>query len=226
MSDVSLVSNDHDLSRTRLTEEEVLLFHRSRKGDSEAFTQLFRRRINRALRSFDEVDVIEREDLEQEVFLNSWARIRKLRDPDCFHYLLYGLARNIIKQHKRLRSKEIPIVSLEQEGREHELEDPHQTNLPDQAMENQEIQKAISETLDSLSEREQAVYQYIFVQEVDQQKAAELLNVSKRTVQRTVVNLLLRLRQGIKAKVGLALAPAYLKYLLGTVRTSGSTTQG
>ncbi len=84
---------------------EVLVVGLARTGDRDAFAELVRRRQSwiRTLMRRCCGDITLADDLAQQVFLQAWRDIEKLRQPKSFGSWLRRLAINVLRQHLRTR---------------------------------------------------------------------------------------------------------------------------
>ena len=91
---------------------EALVVGLARMGDRDAFSELVRRRQSwiRTLMRRCSGDVTVADDLSQQIFLQAWRDIRKLRQPKKFGAWLKRLAINTWLQHLR---KHDPLVGAE-----------------------------------------------------------------------------------------------------------------
>ena len=84
---------------------EALVVGLARTGDRDAFAELVRRRqswIRTLMRRCCD-DITLADDLAQQVFLQAWRDIEKLRQPKSFGSWLRRLAINVLRQHLRTR---------------------------------------------------------------------------------------------------------------------------
>ncbi|MCZ6641601.1 MAG: sigma-70 family RNA polymerase sigma factor [Gammaproteobacteria bacterium] len=84
---------------------EALVVGLARTGDRDAFAELVRRRqswIRTLMRRCCD-DITLADDLAQQVFLQAWRDIKKLRQPKSFGSWLRRLAINVLRQHLRTR---------------------------------------------------------------------------------------------------------------------------
>jgi len=142
------------------------LVARTLAGDREAFGRLYDRyaRLVRAVASDAGTDAVP--DLTQETFLRAFRRLATLRDPDRFGPWLVGVARQVVREHRRRRRPD-PLGDRDPPGR-----------ADDSADDADEIDHLLR-LVGRLPEPERLAVQFFFLSERDADETARLLERSR-----------------------------------------------
>ena len=154
---------------------DAVLVRRVTTGDRRAFGDLYDRyvRMVRIVVASASQDSAVIDDLTQEVFLRAYQRLDRLRDSDGFKSWLFGVAKNVAREHRRKKSRDRhQFVELEIAG-----------DASDVALleEEDELQLVLQE-LDRLPDTEALAIRLFFLEEYDAEKTAETLGVSRSGV--------------------------------------------
>lgn len=177
-SEVNLVT---DLSDERLVE-------RAKKGDADAFEVLvsrYERKVyNLAYRLTGHHE--DASDLAQDAFVRVYTRLADFRGDSSFATWLYRIVTNACKDELRRRRRQT-VTSLDQpmENDDGEMtrqvEDAH-TDTPEQAVERQEVQRAVQLAINSLDEHFRMVLVMRDIQELSYNEIADVLGENLGTV--------------------------------------------
>jgi RNA polymerase sigma-70 factor (ECF subfamily) len=145
------------------------LVARTLTGDREAFAALYDRyaRLVRAV-AFDAThDPATVQDITQECFLRAFRQLASLREPGRFRYWLVGIARQVVREHRRRPwpqslSQDVPSFREETAGLADADEIEHVLRL-----------------VERLPEQERLAVHLFFLSGQDANETARLLNVSR-----------------------------------------------
>ncbi len=114
------------------------------------------------------------EDLVAEVFVRVWTKLSGIRGPEAFPGWLFQIARNLVIDHYRTRKPQVDLSELEN-VLEYEDNFIDKTNL---GFEQKEFLKALKK----LSQDQQIVIKFKFIDELTNQEIAEILNKSEGAI--------------------------------------------
>jgi RNA polymerase sigma factor (sigma-70 family) len=142
-----------------------------------AYTEIVRRFQDMAFGSAFALleDVQHAEDAAQEAFMDAWARLQDLRDPDAFP----GWFRRIVQTrcHRRLRRKGVPTASMEAAAN---ARDPEPSALA--TVEAQEASLLVRQSLRSLPEDDRILLVLFHLDEYSYRQIATFLELTPSTV--------------------------------------------
>lgn len=154
---------------------DAALVRRVTSGDRRAFGELYDRyvRLVRTVVSSATNDLAVIDDLTQEAFLRAYQRMDRLRDGDGFKSWLFGVAKNVAREHRRKRSR-----------------DRHQFVEPEIAgdvsdvvvLENEDELRLVLQELDRLPDNEAIALRLFFLEEYDADRTAQTLGLSRSGV--------------------------------------------
>jgi len=147
------------------------LVARTRAGDREAFGLLYDRyaRLVRVVAADAARDAATIQDLTQECFLRGFRQLATLREPERFRFWLVGIARQVVREHRRRRGHE-PLVG--------EVAGPDQGEPADDADEIDHVLRRVAE----LPEDERLAVRLFYLAGRDADETAGLLGVSRSGV--------------------------------------------
>jgi RNA polymerase sigma-70 factor (ECF subfamily) len=164
--------NEHNTAESPLPSDEDLLA-RARKGDAEAFGDLYERYLGPIYRYlyYRVGNVHEAEDLTETVFLKIWQSLASYRQGRAsFRTWLFAVAHNLLVDHYRTRRREEALS----EGGELISGDPQ----PEETVMHQERSQLISRVLQSLPLSFQEVLSLRFINGLKHEEAAAILGKS------------------------------------------------
>lgn len=90
-----------------------------RNGDSDAFTKLYDRYKNNAVRTAYLItgNQASAEDVAQEAFVKCYLEIGKLQNPECFRTWFYRLLVRIAWRHAKVEKRDVPVEDVYEESR-------------------------------------------------------------------------------------------------------------
>ena len=161
---------------TRHERRESKLVARARKGDSEAFGDLYEMYLDELYRYvFYRLNHKEdAEDLTESVFLKAWAGMPGYRGEVPFRSWIYRIARNAVVDHYRKRKVELPLEErtiLADDG-----DHPHEMAL------GREAASSLAEAITRLSDLHQEVLILRFVNGFSTEETARVLERSEGTI--------------------------------------------
>jgi RNA polymerase sigma-70 factor (ECF subfamily) len=151
---------------------EAVLVRRVTRGDRRAFGELYDRHVHmvRTIVASTSDDRAVIDDLTQEAFMRAYQRIDQLRNGGGFKSWLFGVAKNVAREHRRTKSRD-----------RHQFVDPEiagdASSVPN--LENQEELQLVLRELDRLPADESAALRLFFLEEYDANRTAETLGVSR-----------------------------------------------
>jgi RNA polymerase sigma-70 factor (ECF subfamily) len=174
--------------------QEPSLIEAARRGDARAFEDLLQRheaRVFRVLRLLG-VPASDRDDVAQDVFLRIFRGLDGFRAGRPFSSWVYKIAANAALDWRgrsdRLRREEAP------------WDDAHDDAAKPPGTGTQDLARRLEAALDTLSERERAVFVLVEIEGVDRVDAARALGITGITVRRHLGLAKDRLRQALTSK--------------------------
>lgn len=167
-----------------------LLVRKASAGDEQAFSELYDLYFEKIYR-FVYFRVNHREvaeDLVSETFIRAWDRLIEIEAISAFNSWLYQIARNLVIDYYRAKKPSIDIDNLE-----------NLLEYEDQVIEQTDFtfkQKKFLEAVKKLSSDQQLVIKLKFLDELDNQEIAIILNKSEgavRVIQHRAINELKKL---------------------------------
>ena len=180
--------------------EEQNLVERARKGDRDAFAALLERYekqvYHQALRMVGNPE--DAADMTQETFLKAWQGLPSFQGDSAFSTWLYRLTGNTCIDHLRKEKKRRGDASLDDEERDFSsyLSDP--TPTPQKALEEKELQKAVSEGLAQLSDEHRQVLVLREVNGLSYDEIADVLGLTPGTVKSRIARARLSLAKFLR----------------------------
>jgi RNA polymerase sigma-70 factor (ECF subfamily) len=165
-------------------------------GSREAFDELVRRyqgQILNLIRAMTRGDP-DAEDLAQETFVRAWRSIRTFRSDSTFRTWLYGIALNVIRTHRRKRSRLRQVFRTESKPREGETDSPEHASVDDGTEARLGLREAIDRALATLPEEMRVAIVLRDVQGLDYHEIARTLGVPIGTVESRIFRARQRLR--------------------------------
>jgi len=154
---------------------DAALVRRVTSGDRRAFGELYDRyvRMVRTIVASASNDSAVIDDLTQEAFLRAYQRIHRLRDGDGFKSWLFGVGKNVAREHRRKKSRDRhqfvePVIAGE--------------GADVARLENEEELQLVMHELDRLPDDEASALRLFFLEEYDANRTGETLGVSRSGV--------------------------------------------
>lgn len=172
--------------------EKILLYRLTTKRDPDAFAELYDAYVQRIYRFvfFKVGSREEAEDLTSEVFLKAWGYVNDGKEVKSFSGLLYRVARNCIIDLYRNRATH-PEVSL---GEDDDVSDKNKwSERVGATVASQEVVKILKK----LKQEYQEVITLRYVDELEIDEIAEIINKSNLTVRVTLHRALKKLKEMI-----------------------------
>jgi len=172
----------------------------ARRGDERAFEQLLVRHEARVLRVLRLLGVAQRdrEDVAQEVFVRVFRHLDGFRTGQAFEAWVYRIAVNATHDHRlreaRRRESGSSVWRLD-------VERPDETADPERRL---DLRAALERALESLSERERAVFVLCEMEGLGTRAVAAALGITSITVRRHLGRARARLQQslaGLREKI-------------------------
>lgn len=171
--------------------DDTELARRIRKGDRQAFRHFFERYYAFLLHYLERMGVNSAvaEDLVQQAFLIIWERRAQIDPNRSLRAFLFRIGHNRALNHFRDTRR------LSQEGELPEMADP--SPGADRQVEATLLQARLREAIACLPERRRAVFELCFLQGLTYREAAEVLDISPKTVENQMTQALRQLRTAL-----------------------------
>ncbi len=122
------------------------------------------------------------EDIAQQVFIRVWKHAKRYKPDNKFTTYLYTIARNLVYNESRRRSRK-RTTSSDQLAEDHHLQFPADANRePDNSLLESELTKAIDEAIQKLPENQRMAVVLRRYENVPYEEIAEILNTSVPSV--------------------------------------------
>jgi RNA polymerase sigma-70 factor (ECF subfamily) len=175
--------------------EHATLVERFQSGEPGAFDEIVdkchRRVYNLAYRFTSNCE--DAYDISQEVFIKVFKSLSKLRSSSAFDVWLRRVTVNACMDHLRQRSNEQILDNLSDLN--HEYIAGGDNELPDEPVENGELQRVISRAVDQLPKRQKRVFILRHYEGLSLKEIAKTLNCSLGTVKAHLFRATRRLRK-------------------------------
>ena len=182
-----------------VTDEDILLVDRFRKGEESAFTDLvnrYKKRIYYLAYSLtnNHADAL---DLSQEAFIRAYRSIPRFRGKSSFYTWLYRITVNLCLNHfkKKAKRKE---VSFDERI---EVAQVDWWSNPKKALENKELQEHLTKAINALSPRQKTVFTLRHLEGLSHKETASILGCSIGNVKANLFLALQKLRERLKGYV-------------------------
>jgi RNA polymerase sigma-70 factor (ECF subfamily) len=188
------VERDHNAE----AERDGALVEAARRGEPRAFEELLDRHQSRVLRVLALLGVPrdDREDVAQEVFVRVFRHLDRFRPGRPFSGWLYRISVNACHDHRRSlrRRRETP----EREGGQ--AERPDEGPGPGWRLDRSDQRHRLERAMETLSERERAVFVLCEMEELPTGQVARALSISTITVRRHLGRARRRLQASLQAE--------------------------
>lgn len=169
----------------------------ARETDPKIFFESIFKLYYEKILSFSENYVGNREDAEeitQDIFLKLWGRIEKVRQARNVNAYLFGMTKNACLDH----IKHQKVVSKFTERKKLEIQTHYLSDETTSRILEDELQKRITEGIDSLPEKCRAIFVKSRFEGLKNQEIADLYSISKNTVDNHIAKGLSHLRLYLK----------------------------
>lgn len=180
--------------------DERNLIERAKAGDQDAFAQLMEqnqgRIYNLTLRmTGSEEDAAE---LTQEAFFNAWRGLSKFQGESSFATWVYRLASNacidFLRREKRRKNISM-TVSLDDDENDRQAELPDLRYTPERELEKKELQRAVSDGLQALSDEHRQVLVMRELNGLSYAEIGDVLDLEEGTVKSRIARARTALRK-------------------------------
>lgn len=127
------------------------------------------------------------EDIVQDVFLLIWDKRKQCLQADNFKSYLFTMTRNLIYNKLKRRKNHDKFVDMS--------EFKPQTNNPEERIETKDILEHIRTEVSQMTEQQKVIYFLSRHEELTYKEIAEVLQISPKTVQYHIGNILSRLKE-------------------------------
>ena len=167
--------------------DEVII-KRIKEGDIDAYGSIMRRynqRLFRVARSFVSDDAAAM-DIVQEAHIKAYTKLSDFKGPTGFPVWLATITRNEALMYLRKHKKEVfmPDDELEFFQQAESEDEPFSINndLPDNLLENKQLQHLINKNIDKLPEKFRAVFVLRAIEQFSVKETASILDMKEETV--------------------------------------------
>lgn len=189
---------------------EKQLVQRAQKGDEAAFEKIvttYEARVFALALRFTGSPA-DAADLTQEVFLRAWRSLATFRGDSTLSTWLYRITNNLCLDHAR-RHTQVATMPLEEEDTgEGRLPEMRAASIPEEALEQGEVQREIAAALEKLSDEHR---QMICLRDMDgytYAEIAEALNLEEGTVKSRLARARSKMREILLARGNISLPSA------------------
>jgi RNA polymerase sigma-70 factor (ECF subfamily) len=179
---------------------DAILMARAGQGDHVAFRELVERHQHAVVGTVAKMlgDPAEAEDIAQQVFLRLWKHAKRYRPEAKFTTYLFTIARNLVfnETRRRSRRKEVSIEEREETTHAH-LPAPPQRE-PDAALLRGEMQEAIDQAIQSLPEAQRMAVVLRRYEQMPYEDIARTLDLTVPAVKSLLFRARTTLREALK----------------------------
>ena len=176
------------------------LMARIAKGDHQAFRQLVERHQDAIVGTVTKMlgNSSDAEDITQLVFVRVWKHAKRYKPDSKFTTYLYTIARNLVYNESRRRSRK-KTVSSDQREDDHHLQHPDDPAAqPDSSLLTAELQQAIDDAVQALPEKQRLAVVLRRYESLPYEEIAEVLNVSVPSVKSLLFRARTTLRESLE----------------------------
>jgi RNA polymerase sigma-70 factor (ECF subfamily) len=196
LKNTNLNTGNSDIDSTRL----LTWIRRAKKGDIEAFRQIYeaftRRVLNFIYRMVNAPE--EAEDLTQETFVAVYQKLKTLKDDSKFEPWLFRIARNFVYQKYRTRPPATLSIDVLDEDGQPITQLPDTRKNPDETFQAQELEDVVEKVIDGLPLKYREVLVLSALQHLSYQQIAEIVGRSLPSVKTDIHRARLEVRKLIK----------------------------
>lgn len=167
--------------------DEVII-KRIKEGDIDAYGSIMRRynqRLFRIARSFVSDDAAAM-DIVQEAHIKAYTKLDNFNGPTGFPVWLATITRNEALMHLRKHKKEVSMQDDEMEYFQHNESENDSFNitndLPDDLVENKQLQRLLNKNIDKLPEKFRVVFVLRAIEQFSVKETADILGMKEETV--------------------------------------------
>lgn len=180
--------------------DERNLIERAKAGDQDAFAQLMEqnqgRIYNLTLRMTGSAE--DAAELTQEAFFNAWRGLSKFQGESSFATWVYRLASNacidFLRREKRRKNISM-TVSLDDDENDRQAELPDLRYTPERELEKKELQRAVSDGLQALSDEHRQVLVMRELNGLSYAEIGDVLDLEEGTVKSRIARARTALRK-------------------------------
>lgn len=175
---------------------DVALMEKVARGDEKAFRQLIERHQHAVIGTVARMlsDPHEAEDIAQQVFVRVWKAAAKWKPEAKFTTYLFTIARNLVFNESRRRSRKKEISLNQQEENNPALTHADGCMQPDQRIEKRELHQSIDRAIAALPEQQRMAVVLRTFEGLDYEDIARALDTSVSSVK----SLLFRARASLR----------------------------
>jgi len=174
------MADEEPPSAPRAESIDAVLMARAGLGDHAAFRELVERHQNAVIGTVAKMlgDSTEAEDIAQQVFIRLWRHAKNYRPEAKFTTYLFTIARNLVfnESRRRSRKKEVSIEEREEAANFHVVAASERE--PDAALLQGELQKAVDQAIASLPEAQRVAVILRRYEQMPYEEIAKVLELS------------------------------------------------
>ncbi|MFK7909067.1 MAG: RNA polymerase sigma factor [Akkermansiaceae bacterium] len=163
---------------------DVALMQKVGLGDEKAFEQLIERHQNAVIGTVAKMlgNATEAEDIAQQVFIRLWKSAPRYQRKAKFTTFLFTIARNLVFNESRKRSRKKEYSMDEREDDFHLQTPDSQTESPDEGLLHKELQSAVDQAIASLPEKQRLAVVLRRYEGMPYEEIADVLELSVSAV--------------------------------------------
>lgn len=194
MADADTPSPPHEESL------DAILMARAGKGDHSAFRELVERHQHAVIGTVAKMlgDPTEAEDIAQQVFIRLWKHAKNYRPEAKFTTYLFTIARNLVfnESRRRSRKKEVSVEEREESANFHVAAATERE--PDAAMLQGELQQAVDLAISSLPEAQRVAVILRRYEQMPYEEIAKVLELSVPAIKSLLFRARTTLREALR----------------------------
>ena len=161
-----------------------VLMERVATGDHQAFRHLVERHQNAIVGTVTKMlgNTSDSEDIAQQVFIRVWKHAKRYKPDNKFTTYLYTIARNLVYNETRRRSRKKTVSTDMREDEQHLQHPDDETAQPDASLLDSELREAIDAAIQSLPENQRLAVVLRRYDNLPYEEIASILNTSVPSV--------------------------------------------
>jgi RNA polymerase sigma-70 factor (ECF subfamily) len=179
---------------------DVALMSRIGEGDHAAFRALIERHQDAVVGTVAKMlsNSADAEDIAQQVFLRIWRHAKRYRPEAKFTTYLFTIARNLVFNESRRRSRRREVSSEEREESSHLQIEANPDRRPDSELLQAELQRAVDAAIAALPEAQRLAVVLRRYEQMPYEEIAEVLKLSLPAVKSLLFRARATLRESLR----------------------------
>lgn len=177
------------------------LMARIGQGDHQAFRELVERHQHAVVGTVAKMlgNNQDAEDISQQVFLRIWRNARNYRPDAKFTTYLFTIARNLVFNETRRKSRKKEVSSEEREENSNQLIEDSPDHRPDAELLQTELQQAVDRAIAALPEAQRMAVVLRRYEQLSYEEIAEILKLSVSAIKSLLFRARTTLRESLSA---------------------------